>query len=83
MNATIPTSYFDSISYLPSPSVSDEGVWLSQRRQPVRGRFLRSEALSRPTRGADQLLDAHLECSEPGWGSEALPVSIASLGGAK
>jgi hypothetical protein len=81
MSATIPTLHFDSINCLPSPSVSDEGVWLSQWRQRVCGRFLRSEALMR---SVDQLLDVHLECNEPGCdGSEALPVSIASLGGAK
>jgi hypothetical protein len=51
--------------------VNEEGVWRSQRRQRVRGRFVRLDALSEPMDGADQLLDVHLE------GSEALPVSIA------
>ena len=81
MSATIATSYFGSIDYLPSPSVSDEGAWLSQLLQRIRDRFLRSEALSGPLRGVfDQLLDVYHECSEPGWdGAEALPVSMASL----
>lgn len=81
MSATLATSPFGSIGYLPSPSVSEEGAWLRELLRRIHDRFLSSEALSgKVTTVVDELLDVYTECSEPDWdGADALPVSTESL----